>query len=79
MSLITHKKHLRHFFHAQDPHCQYITLVKLPIEIQDMLLTGLLSEGHARTLIEFSHDHEKCIFIANEISKKNYPLGKVKN
>ena len=47
-----------------------LRLLKLPIEIQDMLLTGQLSEGHARTLIEFSHDHEKCIYIANEILEK---------
>ncbi|MEK9727766.1 MAG: ParB/RepB/Spo0J family partition protein [Candidatus Margulisiibacteriota bacterium] len=47
-----------------------LRLLKLPNEVQDMLLNGSLSEGLARTLIEFSHDQEKCIFIANEILDK---------
>ena len=39
--------------------------------VQDMVLNGSLSEGHARALIEFSSDEEKCVFIANEVIDKN--------
>ena len=48
-----------------------LRLLKLPSMVQDMVLNGSLSEGHARALIEFSSDEEKCIFIANEVIDKN--------
>jgi len=48
-----------------------LRLLKLPSMVQDMVLNGSLSEGHARALIEFSSDEEKCVFIANEVIDKN--------
>lgn len=48
-----------------------LRLLKLPSMVQDMVLNGSLSEGHARALIEFSNDEEKCIFIANEVIDKS--------
>ena len=48
-----------------------LRLLKLPSMVQDMVLNGSLSEGHARALIEFSSDEEKCIFTANEVIDKN--------
>ena len=48
-----------------------LRLLKLPKLVQNMLLTGELSEGHARTLVEFSNDIEKCTFIAHEIKNQN--------
>ena len=48
-----------------------LRLLKLPNEIQDMVLHGQLSEGHARCLIEFSGDYNKCIGLANTFIEKS--------
>ena len=44
-----------------------LRLLKLPKQIKTYILDGILSEGHARTLIDFSNDETLCINLANEI------------
>ena len=36
-----------------------------------MVLKGQLTEGHARALIEFSSDPQRCLLAAHEIIEKN--------
>ncbi len=47
-----------------------LRLLKLPNSIQDYIVQGHLSEGHARTLIDFSEDESLCLQLANEIISK---------
>lgn len=47
-----------------------LRLLKLPASIQDYIVQGHLSEGHARTLIDFSNDEALCLQLANEIIAK---------
>lgn len=54
----------------------YIRLLKLPQEIQDMLADGTLSMGHARALISLE-DPESQISIANQIVKKDLSVRDV--
>ncbi len=46
-------------------------LLKLPGSIQAMVKKGGLSEGHARTLIDFSNDEALSLQLANEIINRN--------
>ena len=47
-----------------------LRLLKLPESIQNYIIQGQLSEGHARTLIDFSNDEALCLQLANEIISK---------
>lgn len=48
-----------------------LRLLKLPGSIQAMVKKGGLSEGHARTLIDFSNDEALSLQLANEIINRN--------
>jgi ParB family chromosome partitioning protein len=48
-----------------------LRLLKLPCSIQAMVKKGGLSEGHARTLIDFSNDEALSLQLANEIINRN--------
>jgi len=56
----------------------YIRLLKLPKEIQDMLRQGRLSMGHARTLIALD-DREDQISTARKTVEKNLSVREVEN
>jgi len=47
-----------------------LRLLKLPGSIQAYISQGNLTEGHARTLIDFSHDEPLCLQLADEIITK---------
>ena len=51
-----------------------IRLLKLPPSIQILIVDGKLSEGHGRTLIDFSHDEALSLQLANEMITKNYSV-----
>jgi ParB family chromosome partitioning protein len=48
-----------------------LRLLKLPGSIQGMVKKGELSEGHARTLIDFNNDEALSLQLANEIINRN--------
>ena len=48
-----------------------LRLLKLPKAVQDLILNKSLSEGHARALLEFTENPEKCSEIANQIIDQN--------
>lgn len=48
-----------------------LRLLKLPSPILNLLAKKKLTEGHARTLIEFGHNTALCEQLANEIMSKN--------
>lgn len=54
----------------------YIRLLKLPDEIQDMLGEGKISMGHARALINLENA-EKQVFISRQIVQKNLSVRDV--
>jgi ParB family transcriptional regulator, chromosome partitioning protein len=47
-----------------------LRLLKLPESIQQLVITEKLSEGHARTLIEFAQNPEQCDALADQIIEK---------
>ena len=47
-----------------------LRLLKLPQAIHEYIIKGHLSEGHARTLIDFSEDEQLCLQLADEIISK---------
>jgi ParB family chromosome partitioning protein len=48
-----------------------LRLLKLPQSIQDLIVKNILSEGHARTLVEFSDNVSLCEDIAKQIIDNN--------
>ena len=48
-----------------------LRLLKLPKPIQNLVIDGSLSEGHARTLVEFSNNPELCNDLAKQIIENN--------
>lgn len=56
-----------------------LRLLKLPTSIQDFIIQGQLSEGHARTLIDFSNDEALCLQLANEIISKKLNVRQTEN
>lgn len=56
----------------------YVRLLKLPNEIQDMLGEGKISMGHARALINLENA-EKQVFISRQIVQKNLSVRDVEN
>lgn len=53
-------------------------LLRLPTKVQDMILEGKLSMGHARELSKLE-DHEKIIELANKIVNENLSVRDVEN
>lgn len=56
----------------------YVRLLKLPDEIQDMLGEGKISMGHARALINLENA-EKQVYISRQIVQKNLSVRNVEN
>jgi ParB family chromosome partitioning protein len=54
----------------------YIRLLKLPLEVQDMLQNGSLTMGHARALVTLE-DPEEQISISRQIKKKQLSVREV--
>lgn len=47
-----------------------LRLLKLPIDVQDMVMKKELTEGHARALLEFTDNPTQCLQAAHEIIEK---------
>ena len=45
-------------------------LLKLPESVQQLMIEGALLEGHARTLVDHSHDPDTCLALARDIIDK---------
>ena len=60
----------RLFSRSRSSIANILRLLKLPDSIQAYISQGQLSEGHARTLIDFSDDEALCLQLANEIMSK---------
>lgn len=56
-----------------------LRLLKLPDFIQQFIINGQLSEGHARTLIDFSQDEPLCRELADAIITKKLSVRQAEN
>lgn len=51
-----------------------LRLLKLPEQVKSYVLDGQIAEGHARTLVDFSHDELLCNNLALEIIDKKFTV-----